>query len=151
MMIRRDSYLFVVGGVRSGKIIFSVSSFSNVARARQCRYDSRVPLCSSSPVACILSIFHFCWHAIGLATVMLTMVARVIQVSAARSTTSARPRRRPIAWLCCIFLSIIAYTQAYHRAPCKKIAVKYQFQFRCVVSLAIAFMFDDFAGMCSHL
>ncbi len=103
------------------------------------------------PIACILFIFHFCWHAIGLATVMLTMMARVIHVSAGRSTTSARPRRRPIGWLCCIFLSIIAYTQAYHRAPCKKIAVKYQFQFRCVVSLAITFMFDDFADMCSHM
>lgn len=28
-----------------------------------------------------------------------------------------------------MFLSIIIYTQAFHRAPCKKIAVKYQFQF----------------------
>jgi len=44
--------------------------------------------------------------------------------------SAARPRRRPrIHWLFLLFLSIIIYTQAFHRAPCKKIAVKYQFQF----------------------
>jgi hypothetical protein len=51
-----------------------------------------------------------------------------------RSAMMVMPRRRPrISWLFFIFLSIVINSQAFHRAPCKKIAVKYQFQFRYVV------------------